>query len=246
MAGKFHVNNAGEAGQCRATQGGCPFGGDAQHYDNPDSARKAFELSMAASQVPEASKKVVEKELTPEEQFSPEKYGGFSYKEVVFDDKARRDKWLHFFRQNARVSKTTMEGAKQNASDSFWREKRDWNNMARTEPAKPYEMNVPIRLIPTGSQVKIGYSWDQTMRTVGVPVDNGDGDVVGKYKDIANEWDYVQPETSFNLGSVPSDKKVSPRWFAANTRAANLKAAREKYLKDTEEAASATKPRSKK
>jgi hypothetical protein len=246
MAGKFHVNNAGEAGQCRATQGGCPFGGDAQHYDNPDSARKAFELSMAASQLPEASKKTVAIELTPEEQYSPEKYGGFTYKEVVFDDKARRARWVHFYKQNARTSRTTMEGVDEAASSSFWREKRDWENMARTEPARSFELNVPIRLVPSGSEVLIGYSWDQSSRLVGVPVDNGDGHVVGKYRDIANEWDYVEQNTSFDLARVPSDKKVSPRWFAANTKAANLKAAREQYLKDTEDASKVTKPRSKK
>lgn len=55
---KFHINNAGEAGQCRATQGGCPFGGEAQHYDNPDAARKAYESSMESSQFPTASKRV--------------------------------------------------------------------------------------------------------------------------------------------------------------------------------------------
>jgi hypothetical protein len=202
---------------------------------------------MAASQLPEASKKVLATELTPEEQFSPEKYGGFSYKEVVFDDKARRAKWTHFFKENARRSRLTMEGVPEHVSDSVRREKEEWENLARTEPARSFEKRVPIRLVPTGSEVMLrnGYAYGKSQGVVGVPVDNGEGHVVGKYRDIANQWDYVEPQTAFDLAQVPSDKKVSPRWFAANTKAANLKAAREQYLKDTEETA-ATKSRSKK
>ena len=44
---KYHINDKGEAGICTATQGGCPFGGDAQHYSSAELARSAYELSMA-------------------------------------------------------------------------------------------------------------------------------------------------------------------------------------------------------
>lgn len=43
---KYHVNSAGEAGTCRATKGGCPFGGEDEHYSSPEAARAAFEESM--------------------------------------------------------------------------------------------------------------------------------------------------------------------------------------------------------
>lgn len=43
---KYHVNAAGEAGPCRATKGGCPFGGEDEHYSSPEAARAAFEESM--------------------------------------------------------------------------------------------------------------------------------------------------------------------------------------------------------
>lgn len=46
---KYHVNNDGEPGLCRATIGDCPFGGEAQHYPDKQTAQKAFELSMASS-----------------------------------------------------------------------------------------------------------------------------------------------------------------------------------------------------
>lgn len=43
---KYHVNRAGEAGPCKATKGGCPFGGEDEHYSSPEAARAAFEESM--------------------------------------------------------------------------------------------------------------------------------------------------------------------------------------------------------
>lgn len=43
---RFHINNAGNAGLCRATKGGCPFGGDDAHYPSKESAREAFEARM--------------------------------------------------------------------------------------------------------------------------------------------------------------------------------------------------------
>lgn len=54
---KFHVNDQGEPGRCSAQKGGCPFGGDAQHYPTKEVAQQAYELSMAASIVPAAAKK---------------------------------------------------------------------------------------------------------------------------------------------------------------------------------------------
>ncbi len=40
---KFHVNAKGEAGKCSATKGGCPFGGEAEHFTSPEAARTAYE-----------------------------------------------------------------------------------------------------------------------------------------------------------------------------------------------------------
>jgi hypothetical protein len=43
MANNFHINMRGEAGECRAEQGGCPFGGPEDHYASPEAARAAYE-----------------------------------------------------------------------------------------------------------------------------------------------------------------------------------------------------------
>ncbi len=42
---KYHVNKAGEPGQCSAQRGGCPFGGEQEHYS---SLTEAYD-SIAAS-----------------------------------------------------------------------------------------------------------------------------------------------------------------------------------------------------
>ena len=49
---KFHVNSKGEAGVCKAQNGGCPFGGEAEHYSSGDEARAAFEAQMEAQATP--------------------------------------------------------------------------------------------------------------------------------------------------------------------------------------------------
>lgn len=45
---RYHINASGEPGACSAKPGNCPFGGEANHYENAALARKAFELSMGA------------------------------------------------------------------------------------------------------------------------------------------------------------------------------------------------------
>jgi hypothetical protein len=44
---KFHINGKGEAGKCSATKGGCPFGGESEHFTSPEAAREAYEASMS-------------------------------------------------------------------------------------------------------------------------------------------------------------------------------------------------------
>lgn len=40
---RFHINNEGEPGECRALKGGCPFGA---HFDTPAEARSAYEVAQ--------------------------------------------------------------------------------------------------------------------------------------------------------------------------------------------------------
>ena len=46
---KFHVNGKGEAGKCSAEKGGCPFGGENEHYTSKENARKAYEAKMGST-----------------------------------------------------------------------------------------------------------------------------------------------------------------------------------------------------
>lgn len=44
---KFHINPAtGEPGKCSAENGGCPFGGEDNHYTSKEAARAAFEKTQ--------------------------------------------------------------------------------------------------------------------------------------------------------------------------------------------------------
>lgn len=43
---KFHINGNGEAGACKAEKGGCPFGGESDHFTSADAARSAYEDQM--------------------------------------------------------------------------------------------------------------------------------------------------------------------------------------------------------
>jgi hypothetical protein len=45
---KYHINGRGEPGKCSAQKGGCPFGGEGQHYSTSDDARKAYETVMSS------------------------------------------------------------------------------------------------------------------------------------------------------------------------------------------------------
>lgn len=44
---KFHINGKGDASQCRATKGQCPFGGDDNHYETREEAQTAFEMEQS-------------------------------------------------------------------------------------------------------------------------------------------------------------------------------------------------------
>lgn len=47
---RYHINPAtGEPGRCSAKNGGCPFGGENEHYTSPEAAREAFEASNSDS-----------------------------------------------------------------------------------------------------------------------------------------------------------------------------------------------------
>lgn len=43
---RFHINDAGNPGECRALHGQCPFGSESEHHASAEEARKAYEVSM--------------------------------------------------------------------------------------------------------------------------------------------------------------------------------------------------------
>lgn len=45
---KFHINGNGEAGQCKAEKGGCPFGGPEDHFTSIEAAREQAEALLEA------------------------------------------------------------------------------------------------------------------------------------------------------------------------------------------------------
>jgi hypothetical protein len=58
MLMKFHINSNGEAGRCSATKGGCPFGGESEHFTSAEAAREHYEKTMTGEAVPaKATKK---------------------------------------------------------------------------------------------------------------------------------------------------------------------------------------------
>lgn len=57
---KYHINDEGIPGVCTASIRDCKFGGEAQHYESPEIAQKAYELSMASKTVQKPIRKTVE------------------------------------------------------------------------------------------------------------------------------------------------------------------------------------------
>lgn len=83
---------------------------------------------------------------------------------------------------------------------------------ASSDEVKAGDTGVPMHKIPVGSVVKVtGYhGYNQSIGKVGNPITVGDhptADVRGRYRDIAGQWDYVDPTTTFDVVSVPSGKK---------------------------------------
>lgn len=245
---KFHLNDKGEAGQCKATQGGCPFGGEAQHYSSTEKARTAYEASMAAEQIPATVKKtfatseqkVESVSLPSREDFDPDLHDGFEYDEVFFDEEE--------VRRDAFVDSTSGESHDPMDKDDFTemtqrvltRRRAEWENMARTEPAKSFEKNVPIRLIPAYSTVQIdartGYGSrsdaPKLARNVGQPVfDEEEDRWVGRYADADNQWRRAEPYTTFDTAHVPPGGKLNPSWEEENEIAQRLSAVRAGYAK---------------
>lgn len=60
MSDKFHINRKGEAGRCSAQSGGCPFGGESEHYSSPEVAQRAYENLQKSQVAPAISKTTID------------------------------------------------------------------------------------------------------------------------------------------------------------------------------------------
>lgn len=54
---KFHINSKGDASQCKATKGQCPFGDEEEHYATREEAQAAFERERAFDMLAKISSK---------------------------------------------------------------------------------------------------------------------------------------------------------------------------------------------
>lgn len=247
---KFHLNDKGEAGQCRATQGGCPFGGDAQHYSSTEKARTAYEASMAAEQIPTTVKKTAAargaKAFRPKspklplsrEEFNPSLHDNFEYDEIFFDEQDVREE--SYLDSTAGESHEPMDedDLLQMAQMAVDRKRAAWESWARTEPARPFEKNVPLRLIPAYSTVQIqarteyGGRLDAVWveRSIGQPALNEDEDRwIGRYVDANNEWRNAEADATFDTVHVPSNGGLNPSWEEENEIAKRLATVRATY-----------------
>ena len=68
---------------------------------------------------------------------------------------------------------------------------------------------MPICELPVGSYIRD--DGDEREYRVGSPVDNGNGDVVGRYYD-GQQWVYVGPTTRMKVYSIPRGKLTSSTW----------------------------------
>jgi hypothetical protein len=165
------------------------------------------------------------------EEYDPALHEGFAYDEVFYDEAKRRKDMISRIERNFPYETDTEETLRQWMNSDYQR----WLRAARFEKAKSFEKIVPIRLIPTGSKVEVNqHSTDRysnkAYRAVGRPVEvEGTGHIVARYRDSMNNWDYVEPDTTFNLGHVDSDKKTDSRWDDKNLEAKRLAMVRGAY-----------------
>lgn len=216
---KYHVNDNGEAGKCRATIIRCPFGGDAQHYSTPEIARLSYELSNASKQIPKTSKKeskrsrernqssaepvkasTVRKTVT-RSNYNHEEFEGLAYDQVVFDREKRiADAKAEIKNESPKISRSQLEANAKSRVDS---EYAAWNRRARSTPVKNGEKKVPIRLVPKGTQI-VGSDGKTVVGVVDDPVKRkDDAEPVGVYRGKNGALQFVDGNSPVNVGVLP-------------------------------------------
>lgn len=105
---KFHINPAtGDAGECGATVGACPFGGADEHYGSAEEARGAYESMMSSQAVVTLEKRTLNKDiyvsvLTSDQDVLTENFAGEisntlepgEYVASYYDSKSDKDRYV--------------------------------------------------------------------------------------------------------------------------------------------------------
>lgn len=220
MTVKYHVNNDGETGKCSATKGGCPFGDDAQHFPNPEAARKSYETSMAAQTVATVSKH----DKITADNYDASRFGGFSYDEITFDEERIREQ----IREETLAGRSNIspERLERDVDYMLRMKKVKWDAEARKGPVKAGDKKVPLRLVPVGSNISSTYGYSDGMV---YPPENKNDELKAKYLDGQNNVQYTDANTTVTVHRVPSHGE-SPNEFAlANLAAGELSRQRARF-----------------
>lgn len=238
---KFHVNDKGEAGKCRARGEGCPFGGDSKHYGTLELAREAFEKANAGKQLPETAKKMTRRERKElaarrkalEAKFDSRKFGDLQFSDIVFN-RARHEELNRVKVKKAypKLSKSELEDIVQRRTES---DRRSWERRARTTPPESFEKNVPIRLVPIGTNLvkDDGEGGVMVVGKIEPPTIQLDiAQVVGCYRDNNGNLQKVNANTAVSIGQLPQDSGRTPSpwaWVREDAKAIKLQRYREKF-----------------
>lgn len=71
---KFHINAAGNPGQCKAEKDGCPFGSESDHHNSVEDARKSHESLNAHQQIATLNRSPKRREIAA---YMPEKFADY-------------------------------------------------------------------------------------------------------------------------------------------------------------------------
>lgn len=235
---KYHVNNQGEPGKCRAEGDGCPFGSADKHHDSPEIARAAYEKSNVGRELPAPVKKVSRRERKEQvaamneayNNHDASKYDGLRFSEVTFDHVANEQQNRSYVKRSfPKLSKPDVEAAVNMRMES---DRAKWERAARTEPAEAFEKDVPIRLVPVGAEV---VSDDGTViGIVDKPSPRHDvADFVGIVRMNDGTERSFEGNQGINIGKLPAEEVFSTdsMWDRNNSHAKKISENRVKYQK---------------
>lgn len=211
---KFHINSQGEPGLCSAKQGGCPFGGESDHHESPEAARRAYEENNSSNMVSTIKRKKPEGSFAPNltrSDFEEIKkdyvtWRSRTYEELVFDEQELREKYA----------------AHASIDDKITELRDKWNEQSRTHRAVSGE-TIQARLIPLDSKVLItdpdtGDKKRVTIKTVAyIPQSDGTTKRMAQYRykgkdHFVDPYDRLEVETASD-GPVP--KGFNQEWNKA-------------------------------